>query len=277
MVLNLAHAKKGHVGAKSMRKLINRRFTWPGLCVDVVKHTRECSDCLKHNRAGNKTVKMIERPVISMPFESVAFDIVGPLPKARGGVKHILTYICMASRWPEAVPLRSITAEAVATAMTHVIFRTGIPLKLLTDRETVFVSRLAERLCEVLGIDKVHTSPYHPQSNVVLERFHGTLKLMLSKAVENGLDWSDFLPMALFAIRQVPCRSTGFSPHELVFGRNMVGPLDLVYSGWVDEVFQNVDVSEWVVQLYVFCMTWLVPMTLQLLSLEPEPMIRTRA
>ncbi len=123
MVLNLAHAKNGHVGAKTMRKLINHRFTWPGLCVDVVKHTRECSDCLKHNRAGNKTVKMIERPVISMPFESVAFDIVGPLPKARGGVKHILTYICMASRWPEAVPLRSITAEAVATAMTHVIFR----------------------------------------------------------------------------------------------------------------------------------------------------------
>jgi len=248
-VLQLAHNKNGHIGAKSMRRLINRKFTWPGLSVDVVKHARECSDCLKHNRVGNKTAKMVERPVISIPFESVAFDLVGPLPKARGGVKHILTYICMASRWPEAIPLRSITAEAVATAMTHIIFRTGIPLKILCDRGTVFVSKLADKLCEMLGIDKIHSSPYRPQSNGVLERFHGTLKPMLSKAVENGIDWSDFLPMALFAIRQVPCRSTGFSPHELVFGRNMIGPLDLVYSGWVDDVFENIEVCDWVLCL----------------------------
>ncbi len=83
-VMELAHDKSGHVGAKAMRKLINRNFTWPGMSVDLVKYERECNECLRHNKAGNKAAKMVERPVITVPFKSVAFDLVGPLPKGRG-------------------------------------------------------------------------------------------------------------------------------------------------------------------------------------------------
>ncbi len=109
--------------------------------------------------------------------------------------------------------------------------------------------KVVDKLCLILGVDQLHTSPYRPQSNGILERFHGTLKPMPSKAVENGVDWSDFLPMALFAVRQVPSRTTGFSSHELVFGRNLVGPLDLVYAGWVEDKCAELDVYEWVVCL----------------------------
>ncbi len=200
-VLSLAHDKCGQVGVKAMRRIINKRFTWPGLGRDIVAKVNTCDTCLKHNRAGNKQVKMIERPVISVPFDSVAFDLVGPLPKSRGGVKYVLTYICLASRWPEAVTLRSVTAEAVASAMCNIIFRTGIPAKILTDRGTVFVSKVVSKMCEILGCDQIQSSPYRPQTNGVLERFHGTLKPMLSKAIEEGINWADFLPMALFAIR----------------------------------------------------------------------------
>ena len=91
-------------------------------------------------------------------------------------------------------------------------------------------------------MDIIHTSSYRPQSNGVVERLHGTLKHMLSKAVDN----SKFLPLALFAIRQAVCSSTGFLLHELVYGRQMRNPLDLL---WVDEVYKEVDVSRWVVSL----------------------------
>ncbi len=86
-------------------------------------------------------------------------------------------------------------------------------------------------LCDNLGIDSVATSPYRPQSNWVVERFHGSLKPMLAKAVHGGVEWADFLPLALFAMRQVSNRATGFSPHQLVFGRDVVGPLDVLYKG----------------------------------------------
>ncbi len=106
-----------------------------------------------------------------------------------------------------------------------------------------------ENLCALMGIDTIHTSPYRPQSNGVVERLHGTLKPMLAKAVDNGIDWVDFLPMALFAIRQVTNRDLGFSPHFLVYGREVMGPLDLLYTSFSDSSSPRVDVEDWLVKL----------------------------
>ena len=72
--------------------------------------------------------------MLTEPFEALAFDIVGPMPKGKGGCRFLLTAICMASKWPEAIPLRSITAKAVAEGMIEIFARTGIPLQLLTDQ-----------------------------------------------------------------------------------------------------------------------------------------------
>ncbi len=124
----------------------------------------------------------------------------------------------------------------------------------------MFLGKVTKRLCEILGVDTIHTSPHRPQGNGVVERLHGTLKPMLAKAVDSGLDWSTFLPMALFAIRQVANRDTGYSPHDLVFGRRMRGPslwqkdergpLDIVvYTGWVEDCYSDCDVSSWVEKL----------------------------
>ncbi len=49
------------------------------------------------NKSGNGKVAMIERPVVSEPFQTVAVDLVGPLPKEKRGVQYILMYVCMAT------------------------------------------------------------------------------------------------------------------------------------------------------------------------------------
>ncbi len=192
---------------------------------------------------------MVECPIISEPFESVAIDLVGPLPKGKGGARFILTFVCLASRWPEAVPMRTGSSSEVAEGLISIFSRSGFPLRILSDRGSVFMGKVIKRLCEILGVDTIHTSPYRPQGNGVVERLHGMLKPMLAKATAHGIDWVTFLPMALFAIRQVPNRDTGFSPHQLVFGRNMHGPLDILYVGWVNDGYANTDVSKWVVSL----------------------------
>ncbi len=176
----------------------------------------------------------------------MAVDIVGPLPKGKGGAKFILTFICLATRWPEAVPMKTGSASEVGDGLVSIFTRTSFPLEILSDRGSVFMGKVTKRLYEILGVDSIHTSPYRPQGNGIVERLHGTLKPMLAKAVNNGIDWVSFLPMALFAIRQVVNRDTGFSPHELVFGRKMRGPLDIVYAGWVEDVYREWDVSFWV-------------------------------
>ncbi len=61
------------------------------------------------NKGGRVPTAMIERPVMSQPFEVIALNIVGPLPPGKGGMCFILTSCCMATRWPDAVPLKTAT------------------------------------------------------------------------------------------------------------------------------------------------------------------------
>ncbi len=69
---------------------------------------------------------------------------------------------------------------------------------------------------------------------------------MLAKQVSAGVDWVTYLPLALCAIRMVPNADTGFSSYEIAFGRRMSGPLDIVYSRWMEDRFKVNDVSAWV-------------------------------
>ena len=200
-VLKLAHERMGHLGARKVKALIKQRFVWPGVGQDVIDHCRSCPVCQKCSKAPARKVPLIEREVLTEPFEVLAFDIVGPMPKGKGGCRFLLTAICMASKWPEAIPLRSITAKAVAQGMMEIFARTGIPLQLLTDQGSQFVGSLVTKLCRNLNIDKIKTTPYHPECNGVVERMHGTLGAMLTKASSVGMDWVGQLPFALFALR----------------------------------------------------------------------------
>ncbi len=95
-VLKLAHDGTSHVGVRGMRHIIGRTFTWPGVHSDIVAFVKSCEVCLRVNAAGNKKSKMVERRIVSVPFESVSVDLVGPLPKAKRGVKY-LSLMCV---WP---------------------------------------------------------------------------------------------------------------------------------------------------------------------------------
>ena len=121
----------------------------------------------------------------------MAFDIVGPFPRSKSGYKYLLTYICMASRYPDAIPLKSVTAEDIAEGMLDIFSRTGLPRELLTDRGTQFVSALVTQLCNRLHIDKLITSLYHPQTNGCIERMHGTLSSMIRKSIQSKLNLKD--------------------------------------------------------------------------------------
>ncbi len=89
--------------------------------------------------------------------------------------------------------------------------RTGIPDSILTGHGAVFTGKVFSRIAEILGCRAIKTTPYHPQGNGVVERLHGTLKPMLAKTVSEGINWAKFLPMALFALRQVPNVDSVFS------------------------------------------------------------------
>ena len=80
--------------------------------------------------------------------------------------------MCLFSKYPEAIPLKRVDNESVLEAMVEIFSRHGFPLEILTDQGSVFTSKITRQMCKIFEIHKVRTSPYHPQSDGALERWH---------------------------------------------------------------------------------------------------------
>ena len=162
---------------------------------------------------------MVPLPIIQEPFRRITMDIVGPLPHSRSGNRFILVVCNYTTRYPEAFALKSIDAEHIAEALVTLFSRVGVAEEILTDQGSNFTSKLLAELYRLLQVKALKTSPYHPQNDGLVERLNSTLKSMLRKTVTNeGKDWDKALPYALFAYREVPQSTTGFSPFELLYG-----------------------------------------------------------
>ena len=236
-VLSLAHDQllAGHCGARRTLARILSNFFWPGITVDVARYVASCDSCQKAVSKGRvPPVPLVSMPIFGLPFDRVAIDLVGPLsPPSENGHRFILTLIDAATRYPEAVPLKDISSVSVADALFSVFSRLGFPKEVLSDQGTQFNSDLMHQFHSLCGCKGIRTSPYHPQANGQVERFHSTLKSMLKKVVKQQPKlWHKYLPALLFACRELPCESTGFSPFELLFGRQVRGPIALLHDLW---------------------------------------------
>ena len=142
----------------------------------------------------------------------------------------MITVIDVFSKWAEALPVRNHTAPIVAKVLVDQVFsRWGTPARILMDNGAEFHSDLFSEVCKLLEVDKLHTTPYHPQTNGCVERFHLTLNRMLGKVVsENQKDWDSHLPAVLCAYRASKNESTGYTPYELVMGQKPRMPIDIV-------------------------------------------------
>ena len=161
-------------------------------------------------------------------------DIVGRLPRSYRGNKYILVVCDYATRYPEAIPLKSIDAPHIAEELVTIFSRVGVPSEILTDQGSNFTSQLLTEVYRLSHIHPIRTTPYHPQTDGLVERCNQTLKSMLRKAtMGQGKDWDKYIPYLLFAYREVPQVSTGFSPFELVYGSHVRGPLDVLKESWI--------------------------------------------
>ncbi|CAM4464267.1 unnamed protein product [Caretta caretta] len=141
------------------------------------------------------------------------------------GHKYILIIVDYTTRYPEAVPLWTATAPAIANELLKIFARIGQPHEILTDQGTNVTLRLMAELCPLLNIHAFKTPVYHPQIEELVEWFNGTLKSMME---DNLQHWDKLLPALLSAVREVPQASTGLFLFELLYGRQPQGILDLL-------------------------------------------------
>jgi len=236
-ILELAHSgiMGGHLGISKTKDRILAHFFWPGVTVAVTRYCRSCDVCQRTVDKGRVSkFKLGDMPLIGEPFSRMAVDLVGPLePRSSNGSRYILTAVDYATRYPEAVALPNIDTPTVAEALVTIFSRVGVPREILSDRGTQFTSDVMKEVYRLLSIQSLTTTPYHAMCNGLVEKFNGTLKKMLKRmCVEQPKEWHRYLAPLLFAYRQVPQASTGFSPFELIYGHTVRGPLTLLRELW---------------------------------------------
>ena len=240
VVMSLAHEgiMGGHQGIGKTTEKILTCFFWPGIHADVTRFCRSCDICQRTVPKGRvPKVPLGQMPVIDIPFIRVAIDIVGPIhPMTAKKNRYILTIVDYASRYPEAVALPNIETTTVAEAMVEVFCRVGVPHEILTDRGSQFTSDMMREVSRLLSIRQLTTTPYHPSCNGLVERFNQTLKQILKRVcADRPNDWDRYLGPVLFAYRSAPQASLKYSPFELIYGRQVRGPLEILKDLWSAE------------------------------------------
>ncbi|GFO37589.1 gypsy retrotransposon integrase-like protein 1 [Plakobranchus ocellatus] len=140
-VLSMAHDSllSGHTGFRKTLAHVKSEFSWPGLTSDVYQFVRSCHTCQIKAPVGRDRPALLQSmPPILEPFQRVVIDLVGPLPCTDSKNMYVLTLIDMATRWAEAVPLRSISSQHVAESLFLIFTRLGFPVEIqLEQRNTV--------------------------------------------------------------------------------------------------------------------------------------------
>ena len=233
----------GHMGMNKTIDRIQNSFFWPGMNGDIVRYCKSCDICQRTSPKGRvKKVPMENVPTVSVPFDRVAVDIVGPInPRSKRGNKYILTMVDLATRYPKAVALPNIETTTIAEELFNFFCDLGIPREVLSDNGTQFTAEMMQHVQELLSIKSVKTSPYHAQTNGACEKYNGTLKTMITRlASDHPQDWDRYLQPLLFAYREAPIKSLGgFSPFELLRGSTVRGPMCILKELWSNNQVQE--------------------------------------
>ena len=199
----MRHSCQG-TSVRGRRREVLSSFYWPGVTAAVKKFGQSCDICQRVVPKGTtRKAPLGSPPLVDTPFSQVAIDLVGPIsPASKAGNRSILTWVDYATRYPEAVALKGTEKERVAEALMDIFCRIVVPREILSDRGTQFTSDLMKEASRLLGVKQLHTTPYHPQANGLVERFNGVLKSVLKKMCEERpVDWDRYLAAALFAYR----------------------------------------------------------------------------
>ena len=196
---------EGHQGIERCRMRVCSSVWWPGCGKEVTETVQKCPTCAK-------TAKQRREPLIVSQLPEYPWKVIGTdlfeLDK-----KHYLLVVDYFSRYPEVVQLGSTTSNSVIQAMKSIFSRHGIPETVRSDNGPQYSSSEFSKFASSYGFSHVTSSPLYPQSNGQAERTVQTVKRLLKQSGDPYL--------ALMSYRATPLTWCGFSPTELLMGRQI--------------------------------------------------------
>ena len=193
---------------------------------DIRKYIANCILCQREKaKVQHYPLQMTE--ITDRPFDKIAINLVTECETLTSGNKHILNMIDHLSGWPEVFPISDKSADTiVATFINEYLPVHMCPQYILSDNRMEFKNNLMDQVLQQLGIDRIFSAPYHPQSNGKLKVFHKYLKPTLKICCERDpTNWDKYLNQVLASYRITPNLATAETPFFLVYGRDPNHPL----------------------------------------------------
>ena len=191
----------GHYGVRKTYSVTKLHFFWKGMLRDVQNWVKSCHQC----NSAKKPTKPYKSKLQPIPPFRVGYawgmDIVGPLKESYTGAKYLLVFMEYATKWAEVFPLVETKAHILARFFTdEIVFRYGAPQYLLSDMGSNVVAQVVNEAAQMVGTNRLVTTPYRPSTDGLVERFNYSLIKQLSSYVDTaGKDWCKFIRPVCFA------------------------------------------------------------------------------
>ena len=218
-----------YLGGQALWKLFRDRYDFKSgrcICLEVAQSCPQYQMGSDYGHSQKTTGAIQSRG----PWDTLSIDIVGSLP-ADHRQEFLIVFVDCYSRYTILVPSSNHTANTVSEALLrHVVPYFGTPRRLLSDRGREFVSEIWDKSLRSLGIQRVLTSPYHPEGNTINERSHRTLNNMLRARLLEGSSckaWVDKVPRIMLSLNAMSHKPHGFSTSMVTTGREPTLPPDV--------------------------------------------------
>ena len=200
---------------------------------DLRNHIKKCGHCRKYEAAP--PVVPMKPLTCSRPGELLHVDFTSieetvPL-KEEPVIRNVLVLQDHFSKYVVAHVVKDQTARTAAETLRNGYFRLfGVPAYLVSDQGKAFTGHIITHLCDLYGVQKLRTSPYHAQTNGQVEHMNQMIIHMISKLEEDKKAcWSEHLPELLLAYNATRSAVTGYNPYYLLFGRRLRIPVDYLF------------------------------------------------
>ena len=231
--LDGCHPFMGHQGRDQMLSILKEQFWWPSMAKESALALKNCRQCLLFE-AGVQTPKLTPilatEPMNLVHIDFIKMEILGDLRK-KPKTKNVLVMVDHFTQFVQAYVTKDQTARTVARILYDKYFTVfRFPQRLMSDQAWAFCGNIITQMCDYLWIEKIRTSPYHPQRNGQVEQVHQTILRMIGKLEEDKCrDWLTHLGSVVHAYNAMRSLVTGFSPHYLMFGRQPRIPINLLF------------------------------------------------
>ncbi|KAJ8001345.1 hypothetical protein DPEC_G00168570 [Dallia pectoralis] len=230
VALRGTHDDAGHQGQSRTLHLVRQRFFWSGMDADVKKYVSHCKRCVVGKTQEPEARAPLESIRTNAPLELVCMDFWSA-EGAHGESIDVLVITDHFTKLAHAFPCPNQTAKVVAQKLWNNFFCVyGFPQRIHSDKGANFESKLIAELLLVSGVEKSHTTPYHPMGNGQTERFNRTLGSMIRSLPPRAKEkWPQIIQTLTFSYNCTTHETTGFAPFYLMFGRIPKLPVDVMF------------------------------------------------